>query len=434
MPDRRFHMGWFMNFTPPVWDEPTSGDVGLSWPDGSFHIEMAQAMERAGFDYMMLEDSEMVPDMYGGNMEASMRYSNSAPKHDPLVLAAALAKHTERMGIIVTMSTSFYPPFILARAMATLDHMTHGRIGWNIVTSSEDRAAQNFGLDQLYDHAERYDRAEEFAETVFGLWDSWEPDAIVADRATGVYTDYKKVHVLDHDGTFFKVRGPLNMPAGPQGRPTICQAGSSERGREFAAKYAETILSVARGTEAMKAFRDDIRSRMPKYGRHPDELKVLFTVRPIMAHSEAAAREHVRQMLEPTPEKITAGLVGMSTITDIDFSTFDLDAPLPTDLETNGHKSSLAGFYSFGSTLREIAMTSLNRRIDQSLIGTPAQVAERMGEMMDEVGGDGFLMSGPLSREYIASITDGLAPELRKRGLIREDYAHKTLRDNLLAF
>jgi FMN-dependent oxidoreductase (nitrilotriacetate monooxygenase family) len=434
MTDSRFHLGWFLNFRPPVWNGPWSGDVGATWADGRFHVEMAQALERAGFDYMLLEDSEMVPDVYSGSFEASLRYGGSAPKHDPVLLVPLLARATSHLGLVATMSTSFYPPYLLARSLLTLDHLTRGRVGWNIVTSSEDRAAQNFGLDKLYPHDERYRRAAEFTDLVLKLWYSWEPDALTADVDSGVYVDYRKVHRVDFEGEYFKSRGPLTVLPSPQRHPVLCQAGSSPTGRDFAARYAETVISVARGTAAMKEFRDDIRARMASYGRDPDSCKIMFVIRPILAETTAEARAKRDELFRPTDRKVTEGLVGMSTITDIDFSRFDLDQPLPRDLTTNGHQSSLESFYTFGGTLREIAVTSVNRRIDDSLVGTPATVAEAMGEIMAEVGGDGFFLSGALTREYILQITDGLVPELRRRRLTRAKYSYATLRENLLEF
>ncbi|MCW2604638.1 MAG: dibenzothiophene desulfurization enzyme [Pseudonocardiales bacterium] len=289
-------------------------------------------------------------------------------------------------------------------------------------------------MDALLGHDERYEMADEFTGLVHKLWASWDADALLADKDTGTYVDHTKVHVVDHVGTYFKVRGPLNTLPPPQGSPVICQAGSSERGREFAAKYAETILAVPTGLERMKEFRDDIRARMEMYGRNPEDCKILFIAEPVLGATEAEAQDTWARMNEPTPANIERGLMGMSTVTDIDFSQYALDQPLPTDLSTNGHQSSLKNFYTYGATLQDVAMTWLHHYADESLVGTPDQVADRMAEMMEFIGGDGFLISGPMSRHYISQVCDGLVPALQARGLTRTSYTHEHLRDNLLEF
>jgi alkanesulfonate monooxygenase SsuD/methylene tetrahydromethanopterin reductase-like flavin-dependent oxidoreductase (luciferase family) len=201
MTDRMFHLGWFMNFmAPKSWRGNWGSDDGAAWADGSFYVDFVRALERARFDYMMIEDSSMVPDAYAGTTEVELKHSLYAPKHDPIPLVPLLAAASARIGIVATASTSLYPPFLLARTMATLSHLTKGRVGWNIVTSSEHRAAQNYGMDKLWEHDHRYERADEFVELAEALWSSWEPDAVVMDRATGRYVDHTKVHTVDFKG------------------------------------------------------------------------------------------------------------------------------------------------------------------------------------------------------------------------------------------
>lgn len=277
-----------MNFTPDDWSG-SFGTGGEPW-DGGFYIEMAQALERACFDYIMIEDTLMVSEAYGGTMEAYLKHAMMAPKHDPSPLAAIMSMATSKLGVVATMSTSFYPPFMLARLSATLDHIAKGRFGWNIVTSGEDGSAKNFGMDKLTEHDLRYDIADEYMDVVLKLWDSWEPGAVVRDRATGTYADHRKVHTIDHEGRFFKVRGPLNTVRSPQGRPAFVQAGGSPKGREFAAKHADSIIATANGIEGMKSYRDDVRARARTHGRKPDDIKVLFLVSPILGETEEEAR------------------------------------------------------------------------------------------------------------------------------------------------
>jgi long-chain alkane monooxygenase len=432
----KFHLGWFTNFAPPIWEDTFSGDIGRTWADGQFYVDFARALERACFDYMMLEDSSMVSDAFEGTSRADLKHHLYAPKHDPLALAPLLAAATKRLGIVATASTSFYPPFQLARAMSTLDHLSRGRIGWNIVTSSEDRAAQNYGLDALYEHDARYDRADEFVEVVEKLWSSWEPDALVMDHETGQYVDHTKVHTIDHKGQFYSVRGPLNTLPSPQGKPVLCQAGGSPRGRQFASEHADTMITQSRGKERMKEYRDDIRTRMEFAGRDPDSLKMLYIVNPVIAETDAEAHEIAEAIAARRETNVEKALAHMSALTEVDFSTFDLDAPLPDGIETNGHRTTLNEFIRLGEngtrTLREIAAGWNINAVD--LIGSVESVADQMGEVMEYVGGDGFLISGPMTRTYITEICDGLVPALQRRGLTRTAYEHEYFRDNLLAF
>ncbi len=428
----RFHLGWFLNFVPDAWNE-TWGAGGDPW-DGAFYIEMAQALERACFDYVIIEDKVMVSDAYGGTMAADLKHG-IAPKHDPAPLATLMAYCTKRLGIVPTLSSSFYPPFLLARMVATMDHLAHGRMGWNIVTSAEDRAAQNFGLDKLYEHDLRYEMADEYLDLVIQLWESWEPDAVVRDRERGIYADHEKVHRIDFEGRFYKSRGPLNTVRPPQGRPVLCQAGASPKGRNFAAKYADTIVAPGATVAQMKEYREDVRNRIEAHGRKPDDCKILFLVAPVVGETEDEARERdARWAAEPA--HIEYVLAEISSITEIDFSQFDLDQPLP-EVTTNGERGSLEHFAKRGSgkTLRELAIGGLSDSID--LIGTPDSVADKMGEVMEEVGGDGFLITSPvmrLNRRYITEITDGLVPALQRRGLTRTDYTFEQFRDNLQEF
>jgi long-chain alkane monooxygenase len=430
-----FHLGWFMNFSANAsWRRPFGGNLGATWPDGRFHIEFAQAMERACFDYMMIEDSSMVPDRHGGSMATELKHGLYAPKHDPVALAATVAQHTRHLGIVATMSTSFYPPFMLARSAATLDHLSGGRFGWNIVTSSEDRAAQNYGLTGLPEHDERYDRADEFVEVVERLWGSWEPDAMLLDRVTGRYVDHTKVAPIDFEGRWFTCRGPLNTMPMPQGRPVYCQAGASTRGREFAAAHAETIIVSVPGIEAMKAYRDDVRARMEKLGRDPDSCKLMFVVAPVLAETDALAAELAAYLAADRDWAAEASLAHLSALTENDFSGFDLDGPVP-QVDTNGHRGTLAGFLAGakpGATLREAAADWSVSCLP--LVGSPATVADAMCAAIDEIGGDGFLLCGEMSRDLVVKVCDGLVPELQRRGRTRTRYEHPTFRENLLAF
>ncbi|MFE9445778.1 NtaA/DmoA family FMN-dependent monooxygenase [Streptomyces sp. NPDC006602] len=435
----KFHLGWFMNFTPPDWQSEWASPDVRNWANGKFHVDMAQSMERACFDFMMIEDTVMVADAYGGTMEGSLKNAVFAPKQDPIPLAVMVAANTTKMGVVATMSTSFYPPYLLARACSTVDSIAEGRFGWNIVSSAEDRAAQNFGLEGLPEHDERYNVAEEYFDVVNQLWDSWEPDAVVMDRDTNTFADYRKVRTIDFDGKYFKSRGPLNTVPSPQHRPTFLQAGASPRGRAFAAGAADAIVAVGTGTAGMKEYRDDIRARAEAAGRNPDDIKLLFCVCPTIAATEAEARAEVER-LTSSDAYIEKTLVSISANTEIDFKQFDLDEPLPEGLTTNGERGSLEHFMRGDGTpgpktLRQLAIDWAKTGVE--FVGTAKQVAQQMGEAMEEIGGDGFLIMKPgwdLNRKYIHSITDGLVPELQRLGLTRTEYTKSTLRETLREF
>jgi FMN-dependent oxidoreductase (nitrilotriacetate monooxygenase family) len=433
---KKLHLGWFMNFTPGEWDHPLAVG-GAPW-DGLFYVDMAKALERACFDYIMIEETLMVSEAFGESAEVTLKHALQVPKHDPSPLAAIIAAATRNLGVVATFSTLAYPPFMLARLCSTLDHIAGGRFGWNIVTSGEDAAAQNFGMGKLPPREQRYDMADEYVDLVCRLFESWDADAVVMDRETGTYADYRKVRPINFEGKFFKVRGPLNTVRSPQGRPVFVQAGGSPRGRAFAAKHADSIIAAATGIEGKQAYRDDVRRHAASFGRNPDDIKVLFLVYPILAETDAEALAK-RERIVSSPRFIERALASVSTVTDIDFSKFPLDEPLPR-LTTNGEQGSLDKFAHWGSgkTLRQLAMERFGAvGSDVDFVGSPDTVAERMGQVAEAVGGDGFLISTPFqrtSRRFINEVTEGLVPALQRRGLARTAYSGGTLRQTLTEF
>jgi FMN-dependent oxidoreductase (nitrilotriacetate monooxygenase family) len=433
MAKRQFHLAWFLSqgYGPKTWRSGWPGSDVSRWMLPDLFIDLAQGMERACFDYMIIEDSSNVPYTYKGSHDTYLKYAASTPKLDPAVLVPYLAQATKHLGLVPTLSVSEYPPYLLARLVNTLDHTTDGRVGWNCVTGSNDGAAQNYGRDRHYPHDERYDVADEFADLVTRLWEAWEPDAVVLDRENHIFADGSKVHPVNHEGKYFKCRGPLNAPRSPQGRVPICQAGGSPRGKKFAARWADTIITEGTSVAGMKAYREEVRRSALEIGRNPDDIKVLFLAHPIVDVTREAAHERKRLEQELALEHIDMQLSGMSRITGIDFSKFDLDEPLP-ELTTNGHQSSLAKW--IGKTPRELALTqSTKQGIDYT--GTADHVAGLMQDVMEEVGGDGYLLfNGPFDRRYVMEVCDGLVPELQRRGVTRKGYPHKHFRDNLMEF
>ncbi|MEA2848139.1 MAG: hypothetical protein QOG78_3420, partial [Rhodospirillaceae bacterium] len=407
------------------------GSGGQDWAQPDLHIEMAKALDRACFDYLLMEDSLFVPDNYGSSMEFYLKRALRAPKNDPLPLVPLIAQATTHLGIVPTISTSFYPPFLLARLIATLDLMSKGRVGCNFVTSTAERAAQNFGLDAHLEHDLRYEMAGEFVDLVIQLWESWDADAIVMDREAGMFVDPAKVRSINFKGRFFASRGPLNTARPPQGRPVLVQAGGSPQGQQFAAKHMDSVIAAVSTVGEMKAFRADLRKRVAAAGRDPDSCKLFFVISPTLGETNAEALERSQRRQAHRESFPELALAQMGSLTDIDFSTFDIDAPLG-ELTTNGQQGTLKRFLAQGKTLREIAH---NYRYGfEDLVGTADHVAGAMAEVMQEVGGDGFMFTGLVTRRYVAEITDGLVPALQRRGLVRTAYEHKHFRDNLMAF
>ena len=433
MARQKFHLAWFISkgYGPKGWRQPWGGPNPHNWVKPDLLVHLAKELERASFDYVMIEDSSNIPYTYKNSHETYLRLAVDLPKLDPSVLAPYMMQATSRIGVITTLSTTEYNPFMLARLTNTLDHVSDGRSGWNLVTGSNDGGAQNYGLDRQYPHDQRYDMADEYVELVRKLWDSWDADAMVIDREQEIFAHPDKVHPVHHEGQYFRSRGPLSAPRAPQGHPVICQAGGSARGRTFAARWAETIISQAGSVAAMKEFRDDIRAQAIGFGRNPDHIKVLFLIAPIVDefHDSALARKQAR--IDEANTHIDFYLANMSRLTGIDFSKYDLDEKLPA-LTTNGHQTVAARFV--GRTPRQIVQAGRSLQ-DVDLVGTPDTVARQMSEVIDAVGGDGFLVTDPeLTRRYITEIADGLVPALQKLGVVRTSYEHAKLRDNLLAF
>lgn len=380
-------LGWFLNFMPPAWRGRWRAPERTSWLDGRFYVDIARQLDRAGLDFLLLEDSSMVPDTYGGDMRAELRYTSRSPKGDPVALLPLLARETRSIGFALTLSTSLYSSRQVAAIMAAQQAIAPGRVAWNVVTSAEDRAAQNLGLDALAEHGDRYLLA---GTHLRGVLDDWESPAFAPVTGGGA-------------------------------RPVIVQAGSSEPGKDLAARHGEIVLASQKGAARMKAFRDDIRARAEAFGRDPDRLSILFLVSPVIGETSAEAHARAERLYAPTDENVERRLVHMSS-GDIDFSRLDWDAPIPETLTTNGLKSSLENLRraAAGRTLREVAASRVE---SVSLIGTPDEVAERMAELRDEVGGDGFLFfgggGGLLTRRYVSEITEGLVPALADLGLAR---------------
>ncbi|MGE3620530.1 MAG: NtaA/DmoA family FMN-dependent monooxygenase [Acidimicrobiia bacterium] len=453
-----FHLGWFLGSgyslqgtwntlgevqnrdgTSGVWN----GTNGYDWWKPDMFVDLAASLERAGFDYILIEDTTSIDDTHGGSMESTLKHAIQVPKNDPLPLVPLMTQRTKHIGIIPTISSTFYQPYTAARVLATLDHMTEGRVGVNVVTSVNEAAALLHGLEAHPEHDLRYEMATEWIELLKELWGSWEPDAVVVDEERNVFADHRKVHKVDHQGRFFKCHGALNIPAGPQGWPVIAQAGASPAGRQLSATHCDTMIGQSGNIEHMKAFRNDIRERMVALGRKPDECKVLFMANPILGETdeEALERDFRYRVAAATPDQIEKTLWTMSYSSggSVDYGALDLDAPMP-ETAGNGQMSVIAKYLANSGggtkTLRELVVPTQEkvRPGEHNFIGSPDTVAGQMQEVMEEVGGDGFLIGNTMTRRSIAEVADGLAPALRRRGLIRTGYSYDTFRENLLEY
>ncbi|WP_159501233.1 NtaA/DmoA family FMN-dependent monooxygenase [Microbacterium sp. 18062] len=443
-----FHLGWFLGngFGIQEWSAhnghgPWTGTNVVDWMKPDLYIDLAQNLERAGFDYILIEDTAMVEDSYNGSAEVSLRRGLMTPKNDPMPLVPLIARATEHIGVVPTVSTIQYHPYLAARLYTTLDHLTEGRVGMNVVTSVTDRVAQNFGYTEHFPHDERYKMAMEWIDVVQQLQSTWKPGAVLADAENGRYADHRFVQPIDFVGQYFSSRGPLNTIPGPQGVVPVVSAGGSAPGRELAARFDVTQMAMCKTVEDMKEYREDIHRRARSFGRSTDDIKLLFLASPVIADTDEDAQEKKRRIeaARSSDAAIEYNLWNMSYTSGgrIDFGAIDPDTPVDQiDLsKQNGENSSIANLFQHteGKTLRQVVASSY-QITDLGLVGSPDTVAEQMGDIMDEVGGDGFLIYLPMTRRSIAEVSDGLGPALRRRGLIRDEYQGATLKENILAF
>ena len=426
---RRLHLGAFMR---PV-------SIHTAWwrypggaPDANFNLEhlvsFAQTLERGRFDAFFMADHLAVLNM---PIDALKR-SATVTSFDPLTLLPALAMVTKNLGLIATASTTFETPYLIARRFASLDHISGGRAGWNLVTTSNPDAALNFGMTDQMEHGERYRRAREFYDVVTGLWDSWADDAFIRDMESGDFFDPAKLHTLDHKGEFFSVRGPLNIARPVQGWPLIVQAGASDAGRQLAAETAEVVFTSAGRVEDAQAIYTDIKGRMAKLGRDPDSMKIMPAALVVVADSVDEAQER-RAKLDSLVNEDSA-LAALSIALGHDASEFDPDAPLPDVPESNQSKSGRERAIALGRretlTVRQLAQR-LGGYSGNSFVGTAQSIADEMEEWFEANACDGFTVMFPYVPAGLEDFVDKVVPELQRRSLLRTEYDGKTLRDNL---
>ncbi|MEU8436806.1 LLM class flavin-dependent oxidoreductase [Streptomyces sp. NPDC029216] len=407
-----------------AWRHPAASPERVT--DLSYFQELARTAERGRLDSVFFAD--------GLALWGKARY-NALGGFEPLTLLSAIAAVTSHIGLIATVSTTFNDPYNLARKFASLDHISGGRAGWNIVTSGTVEEARNFNRDEHLEHGLRYERAREFLEVATKLWDSWEDDAVVLDKEGGIYADTDRLHPADHRGKHFSVAGPLNVPRSPQGHPLLVQAGSSEDGKEFAARYAEAVFTAQQTLADGQAFYKDLKSRLAGYGRAEEDLLVLPGVAPVIGSTEAEAKALERELTElQIPEY---GLAQLSGMLGTDLTGLPLDGPLPElpqERDINGNKSRFTLVAELarrdGLTLRELIARLGAGRGHRVHAGTPEQIADQLEEWFTQGAADGFNIMAPVLPTGLTDFVDHVVPLLQRRGLFRTEYTGTTLREH----
>lgn len=432
---KKMHLAQFMLHGPTwhslaAWRHPRN-DIGFHWARPALYQEIARLAELGKFDMVFFGDLLAAFDNYQRSLEAVVHYAVQFPVHDPVPTLTSMAAVTSRVGLASTFSVTYHQPFYAARLWATIDHMSEGRAGWNVVTSGHNREAQNFGEERIMPHDLRYDRADEFLEVCYKLWSSWEEDAIVMDQERGIFADPAKVRRIDHAGQFFRCRGPLNVARSPQNGPAIIQAGASERGRTFAAKHADAVFAVQPFVEGASALYSDIKSRVENLGRNPDDCKIFFSVQPFVAETEQEARE--KQELHNTLVPPEAGLAILSGHLGYDFSRLGLD-DVVEHYEVPGSQGIVDMYTKVAGkkvTVREIAQMHGRAVGGLQMVGNPEQVADQLEAYFQQAGGDGFMIVAGDRPGTLRDFVELVVPVLQRRGLFRKDYTGTTLRDHL---
>ncbi|WP_018393272.1 LLM class flavin-dependent oxidoreductase [Bacillus sp. 37MA] len=395
-----------------------------------FIKQLAQTAERGKFDALFLRD------LYHFSNNGFQSAGGGGVSFEPLTLLSAISTVTEKIGLIGTVSTSFNEPFNVARKFASLDLLSKGRAGWNVVTSIFDSESQNFNLDHHLPPEKRYERAEEFVDVVTKLWDGWEDGALVIDKESGTFIDGSKIHQTNHQGEWFKVAGPLNIPRPVQGHPVVVQAGSSDAGKELAARTAEVIFTAWQTIEEAQAFYADLKGRMKKYGRDPEELKIMPGVFPIIGHTEEEANAKKQLFDELISEE--AGVALLSSTLNVDLSQYPVDGPLP-DLppaeQVNGYRSRFQLLKDLadreGLTIRQLYLHIAGGRGHREIKGTPEQIADQLQLWIENDAADGFNIMPPYFPGGLDDFVELVIPILQERGIFRTDYEGSTLRDHL---
>lgn len=425
---------------------PTTSQHAAGWrhPDSrpqdqlniDYAIELAQKAEQGLFDAYFLADGLSVNWSHAANSEKKIiGYGDKVAGFEPITLFAAISAVTKNIGFIATASTTYEEPYLLARKFASLDHISKGRAGWNVVTTTSADTARNFGFEAHPEAKIRYERADEFIEVTQKLWDSWEDDAFLHNKQSGHFYDAEKNHEPLHKGKHFSVLGALNIPRPPQGYPVIVQAGQSEDGRELAAKYAEVIFTAQQELSDAQAFYRDVKGRLARFGRHPDDLKIMPGVSIFVAKTEKEAQEKYQLLNSLIHPDVGLGLLtGLAG--GIDFSKYDLDAPFPelsaAEINFSSRQQMMIDIaHKHKFTIRQLYEYIASARGHWTLIGTPEQVVDQLEQWFENEAADGFNILPPTTPAGLDDFVDFIVPELQRRGLFRTQYEGTTLRENL---
>ncbi len=400
-----------------------------------FYQKLGRTLEDGCFDMMFFDDRLAMPGIYAGSVADAVRLGARPVKLDLSIVLGVVATATRHIGLGATYSTTYYTPFHVARTFATLDHLSGGRAAWNVVTSVNDGEAQNYGVEHHLDHDARYNRADEFLEATTGLWDTWDDDALVLDRAAGVFADPDKVHELNYEGDWFRVRGPLTVPRSPQGRPVLLQAGSSGRGRDFAARWAELIFTGDPNIDVARSHYKDQKERIGELGRDPQAVKMLPMAYTVIGESSAHAAEREQLFLNELVDP-QASLTLLSELMNYDFAGLELDTPITDELIESvsgirGLVQNLRQHIGDHVTLADLAGHRATLLQGPRFVGTGREVADQMEEWFDGDACDGFVIAATHVPGAYEDVVRMVVPELQRRGLFRERYTGATLRDHL---
>lgn len=410
------------------WRHPATPASGLSGLD--YYKTVAQLAERGKFDMFFVGDS-----LHTREKDGHFFGRQASSNLDPVSLLSVLSSVTEKVGLVATLSTTYNEPYDIAAKFATLDHLSGGRAGWNVVTTSDDKAAANFSRQAAMDKADRYMRGREFVDVCTALWDSWEDQALVRDTASGRFCDPSRIHAIDCKGASFSVKGPLRMPRPVQGWPLLVQAGGSPPGLEFAALIAEAIFTSQKEFEPARSFRSSMHARMAKYGRRPDELVIMPGLSPLVGSTEAEARRLEEELGDLVHPEI--GIWMLEARLQFSFDQYDMDDPLPLEVIRKTMKASsqietiLRMAENRKLSIKDTALLVARSRTHQDFTGTPEQLADLMGKWLSEGACDGFNIMPPYFPAQLEVFVEQVVPELQRRGLFREEYEGSTLRENL---
>jgi long-chain alkane monooxygenase len=431
---RPMHFAQYLMHSPTyhsiaMWRHPRT-DRSYDWRHPEIYQHIARVCERGKLDMVFFADFNYIFDGYQGVPDMALRYAAQTPMHDPVPLLSWMGAATSRIGLATTFAVSHQHPYYVARLFATLDHLTRGRVGWNVVTYANQHETTK-GYNEEQEHDARYDRADEFLDVCYQLWHSWEDDALLMDRDAGIFADPTKIHRINHDGRFFRSRGPLHATPSPQRRPVIIQAGASGRGRDFAAKHAEVIFAIQPFVEGASAYYADVKERMVKLGRHPDACKILFGVQIFVAETAQAARD--KQALHNSLVPLDGALAHLAGALNTDLSQTPLDAILEPFQATRSQ--GIIDMYTRVAgrklTLREMALRHGQSVGFPQMVGTAEQMADQLEAYYRQAGGDGFMLTMAYTPGAIEEFVALVVPVLQKRGLMRTAYKGQTLREIL---